>query len=72
MKVTVEAKLGKIDNKNFIDTQVIIGDTRGNISKFIYETVDKMILENMPQDHLEKLYTQLGAEIQRRIIDVKA
>lgn len=69
MKITVEAKLGKVGGKDFLDTEVIVGDTRGNITRFIYETVDKIVLENMPRDTLEELHLQMTNEIQKRIID---
>lgn len=65
----IEATIGtNEEGKDFIDIETKIDSIRVNMTKYIYETVDKLILENMPQDHLEKLYTQLGAEIQRRII----
>lgn len=64
MKITVEAKLGKVGGKDFLDTEVIVGDTR-----FIYETVDNIVLENMLRDTLEELHLQRTNEIQKRIID---
>lgn len=64
MKITVEAKLGKVGGKDFLDTEVIVGDTR-----FIYETVDNIVLENMLRDTLEELHLQRTKEIQKRIID---
>jgi hypothetical protein len=61
------------DGKDYIDIGLTspFEEARQNLTRYIYEATDKLILENMPQDALEKLYSQLGAEIQRRILNEK-
>ncbi len=66
MEVKVDAKIGKIDDKDVIDIQASIDNQKQAITRYIYEKTDEAILNGMPQEILEDMYRKSKKELKRR------
>jgi len=66
MDVTVDTKLGKIDDKDFIDIQTSIGKQQQAIVRYIYQKTDEAIIKNMPIDILMDMFLMSKKELERR------
>lgn len=66
MDVKVEAKIGKIDDKDVIDIQASINNQKMGITRYIYEKTDEAILNGMPQEILEDMFAKSKKELKRR------
>lgn len=64
--IKIKSIRGTKGDKEFIQVEAMLDEQRLQLTQYIYEEIDKAILQNMPIETLEAIFRTTSAELERR------